>query len=110
MMGGDRKPSGLRVEVSHGRFYEVLGLTFASPLFESRAEAEAWAARHEGKLPSNRQAKVRGCITCGTSFLSEGAHHRMCNGCRAMARDDTGTYGIMGSRGAGRKSNWRAGV
>jgi hypothetical protein len=104
------KPSGLRVVKAETRFFQVLGSTTASPLFESRAEAEAWAARHEGKLPSNRQAKERACITCGTSFLSEGAHHRMCNGCRAMARDDTGTFGIMGSRGAGRKSNWRAGV
>lgn len=96
-MGGDRKPSGLRVEVSHGRFYEVLGLTFASPLFETRAEAEAWAAREAEKLPSNRRAKVRGCITCGKSFLSEGAHNRMCDTCRCAARADTGLFAVARS-------------
>jgi hypothetical protein len=93
------KPSGVRVEKSHTRYFEVLGLTKASPLFETRAQAEAWAAQQAAKLPSNRQAKERGCITCGTSFLSQGAHHRMCGDCRAMARDDTGTFGVMGSRG-----------
>lgn len=98
-MGGGRKPTELRVEVSHGRFYEVLGLTFASPLFQTRAEAEAWAAKQAAKLPSNRQARQRPCITCGTSFLSEGAHNRMCKACRNAARDDTGLFSVArGSR------------
>ncbi len=31
--------------------------------------------------------KRRKCITCGTDFLSEGPHHRMCTPCRTNASD-----------------------
>jgi hypothetical protein len=31
------------------------------------------------------KARSRACLCCGTSFLSEGAHHRMCTDCRAKA-------------------------
>ncbi len=27
----------------------------------------------------------RACLSCGTAFTSEGAHHRMCDRCRAQA-------------------------
>lgn len=35
-----------------------------------------------------RQARRtrRACLTCGTQFMSEGAHHRMCAKCRTGAR------------------------
>lgn len=29
--------------------------------------------------------RPRACITCGNSFMSEGAHHRMCDKCRREA-------------------------
>jgi DNA-binding MarR family transcriptional regulator len=29
--------------------------------------------------------KIRPCMTCGNEFLSEGAHHRMCNACRTKS-------------------------
>lgn len=32
-------------------------------------------------LRRDRQ-KLRPCMSCGTRFLSEGPHHRLCNGCR----------------------------
>ena len=31
--------------------------------------------------------RVRPCIRCGDEFRSEGAHHRMCQPCRAHASD-----------------------
>lgn len=33
------------------------------------------------------KCKTRPCITCGQPFLSEGAHNRMCKGCRTWASD-----------------------
>jgi hypothetical protein len=54
-----------------------------------------------GRFPSEEQAqdrvdellrrlsrRTRACITCGDAFPSEGAHHRMCNGCRLRSADD----------------------
>ncbi len=35
-----------------------------------------------------RRYRTRPCLTCGQSFKSEGAHNRMCNGCRAAAGND----------------------
>lgn len=108
-MGRDMKPTGVRVEKSYGPNFEVLGLPHSSPLFDTRAEAEAWAAKQVAKLPRNRQAGLRACLTCGKEFRSDGAHHRMCNACRVSARDDTGTFGFLGLSGGGRATNRRAG-
>lgn len=33
------------------------------------------------------ETKPRACITCGTVFKSQGAHHRMCGGCRHNVHD-----------------------
>lgn len=47
---------------------------------ETRIDALENEARREGH-------KRRPCITCGASFLSEGAHNRMCNGCRSHSAE-----------------------
>lgn len=99
------KPTGVRVKSSHHNHYQVLGLAFASPLFTTRREAEAWMAKQVARLPANRQPKQRTCLTCGAAFLSEGAHNRMCGGCRASARDETGIYSVV----RGSRSGFRAG-
>lgn len=39
----------------------------------------------------------RPCITCGTSFPSEGPHHRMCGSCRCTA-EEIATFGLAPSR------------
>ena len=33
------------------------------------------------------KCRRRACLCCGTSFMSEGAHHRMCNLCRRRSHD-----------------------
>ena len=104
-MGANAKPTRVRVENSHGPDYEVLGLAYPSPLFKTRAAAEAWMATAVAKLPATRQPRQRACLTCGAAFLSEGAHNRMCGGCRASARDDTGIYSVV----RGSRSGFRAG-
>lgn len=44
----------------------------------TQAEQRRDCLEHEARF------KSRGCITCGDTFMSEGAHHRMCNRCRKM--------------------------
>jgi hypothetical protein len=41
---------------------------------------------------------IRACITCRASFQSEGAHNRMCQGCRTAASSDTAVYGLAPPR------------
>ncbi|PWE29994.1 hypothetical protein DDZ14_16265 [Maritimibacter sp. 55A14] len=45
------------------------------------------AARLRIERESTRRAKsrARDCMTCGTTFMSEGAHNRMCDPCRTRA-------------------------
>jgi len=31
------------------------------------------------------RSRTRKCLRCGVLFLSEGPHHRMCDGCRAVS-------------------------
>jgi len=44
-----------------------------------RAKARAIALAEQGTY------RMRKCMCCPTTFLSEGAHHRMCNVCRQNA-------------------------
>lgn len=39
--------------------------------------------REEMTRPAQKPTHRRNCLTCGAPFKSEGAHNRMCNGCRA---------------------------
>lgn len=41
---------------------------------------KAWDAKHK--------RKQRPCLRCGTDFMSEGIHNRMCNRCRNCASND----------------------
>lgn len=45
------------------------------------------AERLADKLAARDQRQPRPCMTCGTSFMSDGAHNRMCNPCRKHAAD-----------------------
>lgn len=49
--------------------------------FSSRHLAEAARER----LEREARRRVRPCLCCGAPFESEGAHHRMCKGCREWA-------------------------
>ena len=83
-----------RVERSPGRGYEVLGFDVMSPIFPNRLEAERWLRAQQAALPASRREQTRPCITCGEEFTSQGAHNRMCDPCRAAARNDSAFYGL----------------
>lgn len=50
-----------------------------------------------------RKIGPRACLCCGTTFVSEGIHHRMCSDCRGLA-DPLAGYGMVGVQD-GRKSS-----
>lgn len=39
------------------------------------------------RLERTENHKLRNCMRCSDEFMSEGAHNRMCNPCRAGATD-----------------------
>lgn len=47
-------------------------------------------------LRSNPKAKYRPCLTCQTTFFSEGPGHRICNGCKSSSMWSTGSYSLIG--------------
>ncbi len=53
------------------------------PEFRDRAEAEAWLAARLPDLEKALHRKMRPCLCCGTTMLSEGRHNRLCDQCRA---------------------------
>lgn len=62
----------------------------------SRAHAET---RMEA-IERERRIKRRPCLSCGDPFLSEGAHHRLCNRCRG--RSGEADYPVGSLTGASR--------
>lgn len=50
---------------------------------------KAWRRRNE--IEAAGTYKNRKCLSCPTVFLSEGAHHRMCDPCR---RKSTSAYSV----------------
>lgn len=80
--GRRKQVTGPSVFSETGVGFVVTGLPGASPVFRSRAKAEAWIAEQEAKLPKTRQRRERACMCCGRDFMSDGAHNRLCDGCR----------------------------
>lgn len=100
----ERKAHGPRVVcLVHGATrYEVVGLTKMSPIFKQRPEAEKWLRAEVAKLPSSQRPRERACLCCSRTFVSQGAHNRMCDPCRwSAAGTDTGSHRFIspGRRG-----------
>ena len=53
-----------------------------SDVFPSRGAANVERDRLQRAKDAQSKRGKRACLCCGTSFDSEGIHHRMCNGCR----------------------------
>lgn len=71
------------IKRSGGSYYVMRdGVEVAGP-FHEYPKAEMRMASLERKA----QHVKRPCITCRKSFLSEGAHNRMCSSCRAAASE-----------------------
>lgn len=70
--------------------------------------ATAWTrGRRSSRTVSKPDAAcghtARPCLTCGADFMSTGAHHRMCDPCRAR-HDEAGVYGAASDCGGGRRA------
>ncbi|MCL6285585.1 hypothetical protein M3P21_18810 [Ruegeria sp. 2012CJ41-6] len=53
----------------------------------TKAVSNKWrAGEKRDALEHAARMKERNCLRCATPFMSEGAHHRMCNGCRQSVR------------------------
>jgi hypothetical protein len=82
-----RIPAGLDgpvVRCLNGNQYHVVGLEEQSPLFMTRARAQAWLDRHAGQLSARPARRERHCLNCNGSFLSQGPHNRLCDACRRL--------------------------
>lgn len=78
-------PPGPTVRRMKYGLFEVIGLRDLSPEFPSRPAAERWLADRLAELPAHQRPRPRACLSCGTGFQSDGAHHRLCDGCRGGA-------------------------
>ena len=58
-----------------------------SGFYSGRALAEARCQVMNMEAARELRLKRRACLCCGTSFMSEGAHHRMCSLCRRRSHD-----------------------
>ena len=45
--------------------------------------------------PWRFMARMRHCLTCGAGFVSEGPHHRMCDGCRTGSSGGIAAEGVV---------------
>ena len=68
-----------------GRNFAVLkdGVEVLGPFYDHRRAEEAC-----DQLIKKSKMKKRKCLCCPTVFMSEGAHHRMCDRCRASVTDN----------------------
>lgn len=55
---------------------------------QSKTQAEQWCDQKQAARDAAMKRKTRPCLRCGTEFLSEGIHNRMCNRCRHCASND----------------------
>lgn len=86
-MSGFRVAKGAAPYASSWTVYDAAGNRVAG-LFTHRSQAED---RREA-LARAARARRRACLCCGDVFLSEGAHNRMCKGCRG--RGDAGAFDL----------------
>ncbi len=68
----------LQVVGSHMNFHVYFGTQRLAGPFKNIANAISAATAIERRS----HIRERACLTCGTTFQSEGPHNRMCNSCR----------------------------
>lgn len=75
---------GRYVVQGYGNSWSVLDGIRIVAWFRSWELAEERRERLERKA----RAKLRPCLTCGSHFISEGPHNRMCPACRQQSLHD----------------------
>lgn len=76
---------GKMVRRIHNGLFQIIGLpTDANdPTFPDRGAAEEWLAERLPTLHPRLKRGPRACLTCQSSFTSEGPHNRLCDRCRS---------------------------
>ncbi len=70
-----------------------------------RTRAEQLRDRLQREADAKAKRGPRPCLSCGSSFVSEGIHHRLCSGCRS--RGDGSSMSVPGtSNGKVRRAAW----
>lgn len=60
--------------------------------YSGKKAAQQAAERMQAAADSRAKRGERPCLCCGTTFISEGIHHRLCGLCRH--RGDVGSLGL----------------
>jgi len=70
-----------------------------------RIRAEQLRDRLQREADAKAKRGPRPCLSCGSSFVSEGIHYRLCSGCRSRA--DGSSMSVPGtSNGKVRRAAW----
>lgn len=69
----------------------------ARVLGRGAASVYAKLPHNDAKKPRRSTRRERACMTCGTKFMSEGNHNRMCTRCRQNNSGD----GVFSEQGIG---------
>lgn len=64
-----------------GGYWAVLDQGKAVANFATWWKADA----HADRLERRAKVRCRACLTCGSEFISEGPHNRMCAACRQQS-------------------------
>jgi hypothetical protein len=91
-------PQVQAISLSGRAEYEVIGLDARSPVFRTRAEAEAFLRAVLAKQPAGSRPRVRPCLRCGRDFRSAGFHDRLCDACGHHAPVSVSAGGLVGLR------------
>lgn len=78
-------PRVVTITVEGRSRYRAVGIDGPSPDFLNKAEAERHLRKALALVPAARRLQERSCLRCGTAFMSQGFHHRMCERCRASS-------------------------
>lgn len=71
--------------IENGMF-QIVGLPIDvnDPTFRYRDKAEDWLAERLPDLAPRMKRGYRPCMSCQSTFLSEGPHNRRCDPCRGV--------------------------
>lgn len=86
--------ASFRTELIQGKGYVVLDPKGgrAGGISPFRIQAEQLRDRLQREADAKVKRGPRACLCCRATFVSEGIHHRLCNGCRA--RSDGGSMSV----------------
>lgn len=62
------------------------------------AKSQAVEKMRSADAKNTKKGKLRPCLSCQTTFFSEGVGNRICDGCKSTSSWSSGDYVVMGGR------------